>query len=254
MDVLLRWFRLKLRSYQVIACMLTYSGLLVASPLPPPFDAQFSGSKYLFFSLDSRIQLQHIGQYLKYTLNTEGSLFFYSNSLYDCSVMELGPQGLLPLEHKHTDQKNPQFNAHTVFKWKNRVAHVKTDFGGKSGDFEIDPSQPVWDPLSLQIRIMIDALSGQLSKPKVYQLLEYRELSTWPVAIQGQETLETDYGKIQTVIVQRTDGKSFKLWLAKDFGFIPAMVELDDARVSVMQNPNSIIQPARPSTREQPHC
>ncbi len=254
MDVLLRWSRLKLRCFLLITCLFSSSSSLVASPLPPPFKAQFSGSKYLFFSLDSRIQLQHIGQYLKYTLITEGSILVYSNRLYDCSVMQLGPHGLLPLEHKHTDQKNPEYDAHTVFNWEERVAHVKTDYGGKSGEFKIDPSKPVWDPMSLQIRIMIDTMSGKLTNPRLYQLLEYRELSSWPIAIQGDEKLDTDYGTIDTVIVQRTDGKSFKLWLAKDFGFVPAMVELDKARISMTQDPDTITQSAEQPAEEQPHC
>lgn len=236
------------------ACLL-HSFVLFADPLlPPPFTAHFSGSKYLIFHLDSLIRLQHIGRYLKYTFNTEGTTLFYSTQVYDCSVMRIASQSLLPLEHKHTDVRNPRFDAYTVFNWKERVAHVKTDYGGKSGDYKIDPPQPVWDPISLQIRIMIDAMSGQLSKPRSYKLLEYRKPSTWPTAIQGQETLETDHGNINTVIVQRTDGKSFKLWLAKDFGFIPVMVELDSARVSLTQDPGAITQDAQLLTEGQPHC
>ena len=75
----------------------------------------------------------------------------------------------------------------------------------------------VVDPLSLQLVVMRDLQRGQT--PSQYSLVDRTEMKTYQVRNQGQETLDTPLGKLNTVrINQYTPGKTrmTTFWVAPE--------------------------------------
>jgi len=236
----------------ILVSILSLPSLVSAETLPAPFTANYAGTKYLVFDIESNFKLEQFGEYLKYTFHTRGHFMFISNELYDCSVMRIANNELYPVEHKHTDKKDSKYNASTRFDWNQGIAHVEIGDGRKLTVKDL--KKPLWDPLSLQVHLMSDVMNGQLQNPKTYQLIEYGELSQWPIHIKKTTSLETEHSKLNTVMVERTDGKSFKLWFARDFGFIPAQIELQDTRLLLTSKPDQTRRPVQPTSTEVPHC
>ncbi|MDS4026567.1 MAG: DUF3108 domain-containing protein [Candidatus Contendobacter sp.] len=83
----------------------------------------------------------------------------------------------------------------------------------------------VVDPLSLQLVVMADLQRGRT--PSQYSLVDRIEIKTYQIRNQGQETLDTPLGKLNTVLVnQYTPGKTrmTTFWVAPDLRYLPVRI------------------------------
>ena len=83
----------------------------------------------------------------------------------------------------------------------------------------------VVDPLSLQLLVMKDLQRGQL--PGEYSLVDRTEIKTYQIRNQGQETLDTPLGKLNTILInQYTPGKTrmTTFWVAPDLQYLPVRI------------------------------
>ncbi|MFZ1642261.1 MAG: DUF3108 domain-containing protein [Candidatus Contendobacter sp.] len=79
----------------------------------------------------------------------------------------------------------------------------------------------VVDPLSLQLVVMADLQRGQV--PGQYSLVDKTEIKTYQIRNQGQETLNTPLGKLNTVLInQYTPGKTrmTTFWVAPELQYL----------------------------------
>ncbi|MBI5719620.1 MAG: DUF3108 domain-containing protein [Burkholderiales bacterium] len=231
-------------------------GTLCSAPhgadLPAPFSASYHGSKYLLGSIEALLTLEHLGQHLRYTLRTKVSIVLLSYELLDCSVMRVEGDIVYPLQHMHRDAHNPKRNTTTVFDWEQARATVAFDDGRR---VELhDLPRPTWDPMSLQVQLMIDAKGGALETARSYRLLDAGRLREWPLRLRGIERVATQHGPVDAIKVERGDGKSLGFWLAPRYDYLPVRVQVGEVAVSLTSDPGAARRAIDSSLTTVPRC
>lgn len=93
------------------------------------------------------------------------------------------------------------------------------------------PDEPVYDPLSLQLQLQLDACSQEPFAAREYQLLDEKRLKTYRIERLREEALDTPVGTVDTLVFrQQRPGKSkySLLWLAKDWQCLLVRMEQHD--------------------------
>jgi hypothetical protein len=235
-------FALKTRSGRRVArrCLPALMlGTLCSTPhgadLPAAFSATYHGSKFLVGSIGAVLTLEHLGQHLRYTLRTRVSVIVMSYELLDCSVMRVAGDVVYPLQHIHRDGHDAKRNTTTVFDWEQATATV--EFGdGRRAELR-DLPRPAWDPMSLQVQLMIDAKGGAQDTARSYRLLQNGSLRDWPLRFKGIEPIATPQGPVDARKVERSDGQSFGFWLAPRYDYLPLRVQVGDIAISLTSDP-----------------
>lgn len=239
------------RMTMLVAAMLLVGAPAVALELPSPFSATYVGRPYGFGKLETVITLERSGSYLKYTMRSSASAPFYRNAFYECSLMQLRGERIYPLEYKHTDSNNPDKNLSGRFDWDTGTATIKRaedDAARVTG-----LAWPVWDPLSLQIGIMTDLINGKFGTEKVYRLLDRRGITERTFRNDGEERVATNTASLRAVRIVRVDRAGERLWLASDYRYVPAMIEIKRMEVELVSPPTDVIRsPSRDAPR--PAC
>lgn len=117
--------------------------------------------------------------------------------------------------------------ARVEFDWKKRIVSGIRE-GKRSRQFALQPG--TLDTLNMEVQIRRDLTDlGKLGGP--YKLAMPKELSPLGLVVDGEETLDTPLGKLRTVRVSRKHSdpsRQTTLWLAKDYGYLPAKVTQKD--------------------------
>jgi len=214
-------------------------GLLIheahADVLPTAFSAIYHGRKYVVATAEAVIALNRHGNYYKYTMDSDVKAPLYRNHNYDCSVMLIRDGDIYPLEHMHQGSKKAKYNSRTQFDWDERTATVVFEDGHEKTVANL-PS-PVWDPMSIQIKIMYDITNKNLVEEKVYTIIEHGKLSTYPMGIVGEESIAHSAVLLKTIEVGSDSADhSNKFWFSQDFFFIPIKMEINDVVVEMVSD------------------
>ena len=90
-----------------------------------------------------------------------------------------------------------------------------------------EPIEPgVQDSLSVQVALMCALAVGQ--SPKSFQLIDKDKVKEYQYTHEGNATLDTPVGKLETVVYtsQRTGANRLtRLWIAPSLGFLPVQAE-----------------------------
>jgi hypothetical protein len=81
------------------------------------------------------------------------------------------------------------------------------------------------DPLSLQLVVMGDLRRGRL--PDQYSLVDETKIKTYQIRNQGQKTLDTPLGRLNTLLInQYTPGKTrmTTFWVAPELQYLPVRI------------------------------
>ena len=82
------------------------------------------------------------------------------------------------------------------------------------------------DVMSIQVEVMLDLRKGNL--PKTFQIIDKDELKEFNYSQEGNATLKTALGDLDTVIVasQRAgNNRILRMWFAPSLGFVPVQAE-----------------------------
>lgn len=125
-------------------------------------------------------------------------------------------------------------HASVSFNWKTRSATTQRD--DRKGQYALRAGAV--DPLTLEVQMRRDLVDlGKL--PTSYFLADAKRLREQKFVIEGDETIETPFGKINTVRIKRLHDdpeRQTTLWLARDMNFIPVkMVQDDDGAMYVLE-------------------
>lgn len=116
--------------------------------------------------------------------------------------------------------------AEANFDWKALQANTARD--EKKGQYALRAGAV--DPLTLEVQMRRDIADlGKL--PKSYFLADAKRMREQKFVVDGNETIETPFGKVNTVRVKRLHedpALQTTFWLAKDMNYIPAKVVQDD--------------------------
>ena len=139
------------------------------------------------------------------------------------SVMEITNAEVRPLSYKADDgTSSTKRDANVQFDWQhNRITGVYED---TRVDMPIPPG--IQDDLSVQIALMVKLLAGHT--PTKFSLLSGNAVREYRYSREGEETLTTPVGTIQTIIYRSEKQYSprvTRFWCAPSLGFIPLRVQ-----------------------------
>jgi hypothetical protein len=212
------------------------------APAPAPFAARYEGHR---FPLGARatLALARHGEYYKYSLRGAVYLgFFKGGEIYDCSVMRLERGVLRPLEYVHRDSRRPGRNLHTRFHWDEGVARTETGAGEVR---EVALAPPVWDVMSVQVRLRRDVATAAPGASFEYPVVYRGELRRQRARVEGRETLETEAGRIAATRVRSEDPKRTNFfWFAGDYAWLPVRLTVSGVTLELVSPPGEAARAA----------
>ena len=128
----------------------------------------------------------------------------------------------------------------TTLAWKNEVKSTNFDKASNTYIYRDHKAtrkvayQPgVIDRHTLTVALMSDLRSGK-NKAFSYPTLNKGKLDTFRFKLMGEEVLDTALGKLKTVRLERirdsADGKSTRIWFAKERNYAPVMIQELDSK------------------------
>lgn len=107
------------------------------------------------------------------------------------------------------------------FDWRNHSLHAQSN----AEQATLPLAAGTIDPLSLHLQVMWDLQQGR--KPDRYTLVDDTELKTYQVKLEGEETLDTPLGKLQTVRISRSKpggSRVTTLWFAPSLDYLTVQI------------------------------
>jgi hypothetical protein len=190
-----------------------------------PFQASYAWIYHGMTVAVSSLDLEHEDANWVYRSKSEprgiGRLF--SERPVQESVMQLTADGIRPLSYKADDgTSSTKRDANVQFDWQtNRVTGVYED---AKVDMPIPPGMQ--DDLSVQIALMVELLRGHT--PDKFSLISGNSVREYRYSRDGEETLTTPVGTIQTVIYRsekQYSPRATRFWCAPSLGYIPLRVQ-----------------------------
>lgn len=185
--------------------------------LPPPFTARYSGVGGL---IEAHVSLTRSGRFLKYEYrSTLAGLGFY-----ECSLVETGVRDFWPLNYVHRElQGDGKRDISIVFERAQRRATLTR--GGARRVLE-DIEYPVWDALSVQLRMMADLAAG--SAALKYRVIDKGGLSEYRFRQSAGADLKHGAGVYRTLRIERDTAKvKSYVELAPQLHYVPVRIAYD---------------------------
>jgi hypothetical protein len=139
------------------------------------------------------------------------------------STMRVTEAGVRPLHYKADDgTSSTKRDADVQFDWENnRVTGI---YEGVKVDMPLQPG--IQDDLSVQIALMVELLAGRT--PDQFLLLDKNSVREYRYTREGEESLSTPLGQLDTVIYRsqkKGSPRVTRFWCAPSRGYIPLRVE-----------------------------
>ncbi|HVW69932.1 MAG TPA: DUF3108 domain-containing protein [Steroidobacteraceae bacterium] len=190
-----------------------------------PFQARYDWIWHGMTVAESSLQLEQQGDKWIYRSRSEprGIGRVFSERPVQESVLEVTDTGVRPLSYKADDgTSSTKRDANVQFDWEHgRISGVYED---ARVNMPIPPG--IQDDLSVQIALMVELLRGHT--PEKFALLSGNSVREYRYSREGEETLETPLGTIQTTVYRSEKQNSprvTRFWCAPSLGYIPVKVE-----------------------------
>jgi len=139
------------------------------------------------------------------------------------SVLRVSDQGVQPLNYHATDGSAANTRGADVhFDWAS--AHASGTYEGVSLDLPLKSG--VQDDLSIQIALLVALRQGRT--PGVLSLIDKNSIRDYSYSREGEETIATQLGQIQTVVyASHHEGspRVTRFWCAPSKGFLPMRIQ-----------------------------
>ncbi len=212
----------------LIATLLLGTAAGADAILPKPFtatyDVTYRGMRagQLTFKLTRD---EATGRYT-YETTAEPSLLariVVSSAAVERSVMEIGPEGVRPIEWQLDDGKSGDSKDGTLqFDWsKNLVTGV---IEGEQISLPLEPG--LQDRLSIQIDVVTSLLRGE--EPGVIPLIDDNRVKRYSYVKKDAVTIDTRLGKLDTVLYESTrqgSNRQSRFWLVPNMEYLAARAE-----------------------------
>jgi len=190
-----------------------------------PFEASYSWTWHGMTVAVSSLKLEQRDDTWVYRSKSEprGLGKMFSERPTQESVIRVTDAGTQPLSYKADDGTSAtNRDANVTFDWDHqRVTGVYED---AKVDMALQPG--VQDDLSVQIALMVELLRGRT--PDKFLMIDKNTVREYRYAREGEETLSTAIGQIQTIIYRSQKQNSprvTRFWCAPSLGFVPLRVE-----------------------------
>lgn len=205
---------------------LTGTSLVSAGETLTPFEASYSWAWHGASVALSTLKLeQRPDMSWVYSSNSEprGLGFLYPMRPKLESVMRVGGDGIQPLHYHATDGTSANDRgADVTFDWD--ASHASGSYENVKVDLPLKPG--VQDDLSMQIALLYALRQGRV--PSALSMIDKNSIRDYSYRQEGNETLTTRLGKIDTVIyASHHEGspRTTRFWCAPSKGYVPMRVE-----------------------------
>jgi hypothetical protein len=223
---MLRWriasHRLRAATLVVGLCAVFGFGAPAFADELKPFEASYTWVWHGMTVAVSSLHLEHQeGNKWVYRSKSEprgiGRLF--SERPIQESVLEVTDAGVRPLTYKADDGTSAtKRDANITFDWEhNQATGVYED---EKVDMPISPG--IQDDLSIQVALIVELLRGRV--PEKFSLLSGNSVREYHYSKDGEETLTTPAGTLQTIIYRSEKQYSprvTRFWCAPSLGYLP---------------------------------
>lgn len=220
------------RLTQTITCLI--AALLFATVagadaiLPKPFTATYDvtyrgiGAGQLTFKLTRD---EATGHYTYETTAAPSLLarFVISNAAIERSVMEIGPDGVRPLEWQLDDGKSgSDRDGQLRFDWNRNI--VTGLIEGENIELPLEPG--LHDRLSIQIDVVTSLLRGK--EPGVIPLIDDNRVKRYSYVKKEAVAIDTKLGKLDTILYESSrqgSNRQSRFWLVPGMEYLAARAE-----------------------------
>jgi hypothetical protein len=190
-----------------------------------PFEASYNWIWHGMTVAVSTLQLERKDDNWVYRSKSEprGIGRMFSERPTQESVLRVTEAGVQPLSYKADDgTSSTKRDANVQFDWE----HGR--MSGVYEDAKVDMPMPpgIQDDLSVQIALMVELLRDHT--PEQFSLLSGNSVREYRYSREGEETLKTPLGTVQTIIYRSQKQNSPRItrfWCAPSLGYIPLRVE-----------------------------
>lgn len=194
-----------------LAATATYAETPAAAKFPGPYSARYTGAMGL---LDTRVNLARTAQGLRYEYRSS----LAGHTLYECSIMEIQNGQPVPIEFIHKEiGGDGRRDQHILFDAARRT--VTVTHGGETQKYP-DLEFPIWDALSVQLKVAADVAGGATKLS--YQIADKGGIKTRKFRL-GQPGKASFKGKeYEGVRIERDEQKSrFYILAAPKLDYVP---------------------------------
>jgi hypothetical protein len=196
--------------------------------MPKPFTATYEVSYRGMRAGNLTFKLSHDAATGRYTYETtaEPSMLarmFVSSAALERSVMEIGPDGVRPLDWQMDDGKSGnQGDGKLQFDWANNV--VTGEIEGEKIQLGLEPG--LQDRLSIQIDVVTSLLRGE--EPGTIPLIDDNRVKRYSYVKKEASSMDTKLGKLDTVLYESTregSNRQSRFWLVPKMEYLAARAE-----------------------------
>jgi hypothetical protein len=165
------------------------------------------------------------GRYI-YETTAEPSMlarFVVSSAAVERSVMEIGPDGVRPIEwHMDDGKSSTAKDSKLQFDWTQMVATGQIE--DKKIELPLEPG--LQDRLSIQIDVVTSLLRGK--EPGTIPLIDNNRVKRYDYAKKETTTIDTPLGKLETVVYESTrqgSDRQSRFWMVPKMEYLAARAE-----------------------------
>jgi len=196
--------------------------------LPKPFTAVYEVSYRGMRAGQLTLKLSRDDASGRYTYQTTAdpsmlARFFISSAALERSVMEIGPDGVRPIEWQFEDGKSSTAkDGHLKFDWARNLA--SGDIEGEKIELPLEPG--LQDRLSIQIDVVTSLLRGK--EPGTIPLIDDNRIKRYKYVKKETTTVDTQLGKLDAVVYESSregSDRQSRFWMIPSMEYVAARAE-----------------------------
>ncbi|MDH5693957.1 MAG: DUF3108 domain-containing protein [Gammaproteobacteria bacterium] len=196
-----------------------------AEHFPPAFSAEYDvkkgflkvgeASRHLKVFSKNKVEYTSVSK----TTGLVGALL--GDHITQTTMLEYAEGRPRPLIYHYRRTGRENYEVNQKYDWNKKHVYIQVDKDKLSYDFP--PGSQ--DQSSYQLALMIDLAHGKRNFD--YHIAENRRLKTYHIKHLRDETVDSIYGDLKTVVISHEDNKGNRttLWCAEDLFFLPVKIE-----------------------------
>ncbi len=211
---------------------LVFSGRLYAAHALPEFNAIYAIEKFGLKVAEAKYQLEHTATGYKFSQSSKLHGFaslFRNDTINAVSYVDQAGDKLLLKKHSYR-QTGKEKNRDEEFSidWVTESSRLTGNISGivRSKQIKLEADTEVWEALSFQIPLMIDARPDK--KEYLYNAILKGEIDTYNFELKSIEQLNFSGKEYQALQMVRTDpekDRQIHIWLLPELINIPVIIE-----------------------------
>jgi len=145
-----------------------------------------------------------------------------SDHIIETTRLRQDGEHLLPLEYHYNRSGKRSRTMSQQFDWAQGKVISQVD----GTVLEHPLPDDTLDQSAYQVSLMIDLAKGD--REFIYNVVGRKGLHTYDIEHIGDERIDTIYGKLNTVVIQRKEKQTTTMWCAYDLHFLPVKIQHEE--------------------------